>query len=309
MQAALIAGEQVLVMLMLMAVGFVMYRMKLLSDETCAQLNKLLIVTVTFAVLVSSYNRAFDPVLLRNIGIGLLFATIGHIVGTVLAFIFVHGKGERARGERFACFVSNCGFMGIPLISAFVGPEGVIYASCGVLMLNVYQWTVGRFILEGRFSTDGILKRIFLNPGTMGCIVGLTLFCLPVTLPRPIATTLDYVASLNTPLAMIVIGTSVARTRIAGHLRDRRTYLICFIRLILVPLCCLPIFLLLGADETVSVSEFLVVACPCAATSSLIPANFGLKEASERGAGLVAISTVLSVLTIPLMVLVRSLVM
>jgi len=130
MQAALIAGEQVLVMLMLMAVGFVMYRMKLLSDETCAQLNKLLIVTVTFAVLVSSYNRAFDPVLLRNIGIGLLFATIGHIVGTVLAFIFVHGKGERARGERFACFVSNCGFMGIPLISAFVGPEGVIYASC-----------------------------------------------------------------------------------------------------------------------------------------------------------------------------------
>ncbi len=309
METALIAGEQVLIMLMLMAIGFTLYKLRMLSDATCAQLNRILLTVVTVAVIVSSYNRPFSAELLGNIGLGLLFSGIAHILGIALAFLILRGNSQTVRAERFASVASNCGFMGIPLVSALVGPEGVIYASCGILMLNVYQWTVGRMILTGSFEGRGLVRRLILNPGSIGCIAGLVLFAMPFTLPSPISITLDYVSSLNTPLAMIVIGTSVARTPVTKYLRSLNTYLVCAIKLVLTCLVMLPVFALFGAGETVSLSSFLVVACPCAATSSLLPGLFGMDEAERTGAGLVTVSTVLSVATIPLMVLVRGLVM
>ena len=308
MQTALIAGEQVLIMLLLMATGFALYKLRMLSDATCAQLNRLLLTVVTVVVIVSSYNRPYSAELLGNRGLGLLFAAAAHIIGIGLAFLLIRGRSQTARAERFAAVASNCGFMGIPLVSALVGAEGVIYASCGVLMLNVYQWTVGRMILTGSFERGDLARRLLLNPGTIGCIAGLVLFLLPFTLPSPIALTMDYISSLNTPLAMIVIGTSVARTSISRSLRRANTYIVCMVKLILTALVTLPLFVLTGAGEAVSLSSYLVICCPCAATASLLPGLFGLEEAEHAGAGLVTISTILSVATIPLMVFLRGLI-
>lgn len=307
MQAALVAGEQVLVMLLLMALGFGLYKLKILRDDACAQLNRFLLTVVVFAVMLSSYNREFDAELMRNIGVGLLFSASGYVIGAAIAYLVLRGRDEVSRAERFAAIVPNCGFMGIPLVSAFIGPEGVIYASSGIIVINIFQWTFGRVMLTGKFERQGALKKMLLNPGTLGCAAGLLLFCLPVTLPSPLATTVDYVASLNTPLAMIVIGTSVARSNVLPLLRSPRAYIVCAVKLLAIPLCALPLFMLVGAGETVAMSSFLVVACPCAAVSSLFPALLGMHEAEKRGAGLVTMSTVLSVLTIPLVVFIKEL--
>ena len=308
MQASLIAGEQVLVMLLLMAVGFGLYKLKVFSDSTCAQLNRFLQIFVVFIVIFSSFNRPYDRQVLINTGLGALFSACGYLVGFALIFLLIRGKSETARVDRFGALMPNAGFMGIPLVNAFLGSEAVIYASTAVLMFNLVQWTLGRIMLTGETDRKEMLKKIILNPGVLGILCGLVLFLCPFTLPNFIGSALGHIANLNTPIAMIVMGTAIARTNVLPVLKDPKAWLVCLIKLILIPACTLPVLLLVRAGDLVTTASYLLTACPSGAIVALFPSLLGLKEGEQRGSGLVAMTTALSILTLPLMILFKTLV-
>lgn len=304
MEMAGVVGMQVVVMFLLMLVGFVCSKKGILTDEGGAQMNKLLLMVVTPTILIDAYRMPYDAQTWQSIKSGVLLAVIAHAVALALACLFVRGKDERRKIDRFATMLSNSAFMGIPLISAVLGAEGVVYASAYIAVFTVFQWSVGVVLLSGKADVKTMTRKVLFNPGMFGLAVGLCIFLLSIPLPKPVGDAVGYLSALNTPLAMIVIGTYIAKADFSTLLRDKNLYRVAFLRLFAVGLIMLPVYRLLGTPEMVSAANFLACCCPVAASTAMFCAMFDLDKG--YASGLVTVSTVLSVLTIPLMVLLRS---
>lgn len=304
LQTALITGGQVIVMFLLMAVGFTMTRMKMLTPDGSTQLNKLLLNVVTPAVLLNSFNRDFEWGLFGSLGICMLLCAASIGIAVAVAFIFVHGRDELRRTERFAVCFSNCGFFGIPLVAAVLGQDAVIYASCGITAFNLGCWTFGRIMLTGGGGSAGAaIKKVLLNPGVIGVVLGLALFFSPIKLPSPIAGAVGHLANLNTPVAMIVVGSFMARADLKAALRSFGVWKVCFLRLVVIPALTLPLCLLFKSSEAAATASFIINCCPVAAVASMFPNLFGMVEGEKYGSALVSVSTLLSAATIPLLML------
>ena len=303
-----ITANQVVVMFLLMAVGFVAVKTKLLSEQGCAQLNKILLYIVTPAVMLNSFNRDFEWETFGELGLCLLLYNIGSAIAVACAYICVRGKGENARAERFATTFPNCGFMGIPLIQAALGSEAVIFASCGVMSFQIQSWTFGQLMLTGGGgSPKQIAKKAILNPGVIGSLMGITIFCMPFTLPGPIGSTVGHLANLNTPLAMVIVGSFVARADIKAALKGFGVWKVTALRLAIIPALSLPFYLLIRAPYQPAMAAFIMTCCPVGALVCTFCNMVGLHEGEKHGSALVSVSTLLSIASIPLMMLITPL--
>lgn len=309
MSTVRITASQVLVMFLLMAVGFVAIKVKMLDDNSCSRLNKLLLNVVTPAILLRSFNREFSTDLLVQLGYCTLLFVIGMGVALACAFIFVRGKDERSRTERYSISFPNCGFMGIPLIAAVLGSDSVIFASCGIAMFQLGCWTYGRATLAGGLgSPKEALRKIFLNPGVIGTALGVLLFVSPWKLGGPIEQTVSYVADLNTPVAMMIVGTFVAKANIKEALRGISVWRVSLFRLLIVPALMLPIYMLIPAPHDPAIAAFIMTCCPVGAIASMLPNMLGMREGEKHGSAFVSVSTLLSAVTIPVMMFVYQLI-
>lgn len=297
---AAVAGEQVAVMFLLMAVGFLLHRTKVLSDATAAQLNRLLLLAVTPMVLVSSFNRAFDAPLFKDLGLCFVMCAVWTALSVALAYLLVRGKQEQAKIERFSMCFSNCGFMGIPLIEAALGSEAVVFAAVGVAVFNLSVWTFGRIILVGGEGAKKTLRNLVLNPGILAVTAGFLIFVSPWTLPAPLGKAADYIGRMNTPLAMIVIGTFLSKMKLKDTFKNLRTYRVMSVRNLLVPALMIPLYMLIELPKDVALASYLLAACPVAAISAMFPAMFNMD--TDAASGYVSASTLASIATIPLMV-------
>lgn len=304
MEMAGVVGTQVLVMFLLMMVGLACSKKGIITEEGGAQINRLLLVVVSPVILINAYNMPYDAAMWSSIKSGVLLAAIAHVVALGLACLFIRGTEERRKIERFGALLSNSGFMGIPLISAVLGAEGVVYASAYIAVFTVVQWSVGVVLLAGKTDFKTMTRKVLLNPGMIGLAAGLCIFLLSIPLPMPVSSAVSYIASLNTPLAMIVLGTYIAKADLGGILRNPSLYRVAFLRLFAVGLVMLPVYRLLGVPEMVSTANFLACCCPVAASTAMFSAMYDMDKG--YASGLVTVSTVFSVATIPLMVLVRS---
>lgn len=295
----LIVFEQVLSLFIMIGVGFSLYKAKLLNDTGAAQMTDLLLLAVTPCVVINAFNRPFDPQTARSIAVfavtGALTMVFGMIVGSLL---FRRGEENARAVQRFAVVFSNCGFMGIPLAGAVCGTFGTLYASIFVVIFNLFQWTYGVSVMSGQKMS---VKKIILNPAVLGLLVGLPIFLLSLRLPSPVDHAVSMLASLNSPLAMIVIGTHLAKTDIVSTLKDTRCYFVAAMRLILQPTVIMAIILALPwLDENQTLTLAVMCGAPVAASCALFATKY--KRDSGLASRMVALSTVLSMVTLPLLI-------
>ena len=118
--------------------------------------------------------------------------------------------GRETEIERFSAIYSNCGFMGIPLASAILGNEGVFYTTAFLSVFFCFAWTHGIMLLTGQHDRKALLKKL-CSPTMIGIVIGLLLFFFRIPLPDLLGKTFGYVASMNTPMAMVASGISVAQ--------------------------------------------------------------------------------------------------
>lgn len=146
----------------------------------------------------------------------------------------------------------------------------------------------------------------------IGLGVGLLLYCTGWRFPEVITSTINFVADLNTPLAMIITGVFLASVNLGETLRDMRVHFASLLRVVLFPLLMLALIKLTGAAnlfpkaEVVAFSILIACACPSAASTVLMISKMG--GDSTHGAKVLAVSTVLSLVTLPLMVILYNLV-
>ena len=141
----------------------------------------------------------------------------------------------------------------------------------------------------------------------MGSVIALVLFCGRIHLTGVLDASVDYIASLNTPLAMILLGAYLARTQIGSALKNASVYAVIALRLLILPVAAILLFSLLGINEMLATALVLPAACPSAAIGALFAQKFGMDAGYPSQ--IVSASTVISLATLPLVAYIASLVL
>lgn len=302
MSAALLTLHQVVLMLLLIAVGAWCVRLHWFTEAFAQSLSKFLLGFVTPALLIDAFYQPFDRIQARNLMLAALLGILFHLIAALLAQLLVrYGQADTCAVARMGAVYSNCGFMAFPLVRAVLGEEGVFLGSAFVGMFNVFLWTHGRALLLGR---QGIcLRKAICNPGVLGTIAGMLLYFLRIPLPGIAQDLISSLASLNTPLAMIVTGIFLSKCRPRTLLCGRVLYP-AILRMVVLPLAFVGLLVLLGVPHwgqngaALMLVVSLCASCPSAASTVLMTSSLGMD--SSYGARIIFAASALSVLTIPL---------
>ena len=189
----------------------------------------------------------------------------------------------------------NTGFMGLPLIQAVLGTEALVFATTPYILFNVLSWSHGVAVIGGRANISA--KKLLLNPGILGSAAGLALFFLNLRLPPLAGDAVHYLGSLNTPLAMVVIGAQMAGTDLAATFRSAKLYAASAMRLVVFPLTALLLLLPLHLDPLMYATYVILAATPTAGVTAIFAQQY--QRDTAAAAQLITLSTLLCVATLP----------
>ena len=294
--------EQLVKMFFIMLLAFVCYRIKLVNQEGNRSLSNRLLMVVNPLVILTVYQTGYDPELVRGLFLAFAAAVLIHILGVFAVTVLIRQKtGPDYCIERYNAMYSNCAFIGIPLISSALGDTGVFYLTAYMVVFNLFSWTHGVILMEKKCSLKN-LREGLLSPVFLATILAVILFFAQVKIPAILLDSMSYVADMNTPLAMMVAGFSVAQADLAKMLRNIRLYFVCAVKLLLIPLLSLPLLLLMHLPQAVSLAVLIATACPAAASGTMMAIRY--KQNYTYSSEIFALSTVLSVVTIPVVVMI-----
>ena len=312
----LLVSKQVGVLFVLMAVGCLCNRCRLLNAGAIKGVTGLLMLIVTPCVIIHSFiHQTFSPDLLGDLGWALAVAVFAHVIGSAIAIICLHDRDARREGVlRFAAIFSNAGFMGLPLEYAILGADGVFFGAIYVVVFNLVCWTWGVAVMcRGAKATN--LRSILVNPGTVGVALGLPFFLFSMNPPEVVGRPIQMLADLNTPLAMIMVGwylvESVKGIMENVKMNDSPSFILHFsffifkvaaLRLLVVPLAVIGALVGVRAcvptlNPVMAVAIATAASAPVAALTTVIAARFDRDVTTATG--LVSGTTLLSILTMP----------
>ncbi len=295
---------QVLVLFILMLLGFVGNKTRLINKEGSKVMSDVVMYFVTPCLIINSFSKMQNDAEHLN-GLIVCFAAFFIIMAAtiLLVHIIFRGKNEqKMRVLRFGVVFSNVGYMGIPLQEAVLGTEGVFYGSVCVGVFNILVWTYGVICSSGSSKNMSVKKLIF-NPGLLAVVTGLVIFLFSVPLADyvpPVSISLEYMANLNTPIAMMVIGFNLASSDIAASLKSASTYVVTLLRLIIIPTVSLFALLICGIKGDILVSLVIAASAPVAAVTTVFTIKY--ENDVNTSVNLVAFTTLLSIITMPAIV-------
>ena len=298
MDLAIIAAKQVLEMFLMILAGFICFKTGVIKEEGKKALSDLLLYLVVPAMIVNSYLVEHDSSMTGNLVRMLIYSILMVGTGLVITYAVLFSKKNKDRGiMRFACGFSNAAYMGFPLIQALFGAEGILYASVYVTVYNILLWTVGYSVVTKTTNLKAILKTIGTSPVILSVILGLILYLGQIPVPEVIAEPVRLIGNINTPLAMIITGMIIGTSDLKKMAGNPMIWYVTLIRMVLVPAICFVVFRVIGAGSMVAEVVLLLEACPCAAITSVFAVQYGYHE--DLAAGTVVVSTLLSIVTLP----------
>lgn len=282
-----------------MLAGFVGNRLGVLDSEGNRKFSALVVnITAPALILASSSDENLTGakgtaifVLVVSFGIYLFLAIFSWVTG------YLYRKEPEGTGfYRFMTIFGNNAFMGIPVVEAVFGT--VFYAALFNLPNNLLVYSYGTHLLaqDGEEKKAFSLKRV-LNPGTVSAFLALVMFLLDFHFPAPVLNTLKTVGNVTTPLSMLVIGSTLAGSSLKSTFGNWKIYLFGLIKLLAVPACVLGIGSLFIKDRLILGVLTIVTAMPCAAVSTMLCQECG--RDGETAASYVLVTTLMSVITIP----------
>ena len=291
-------------------VGFCIIKFKLIKKESIPDFAKFLMYICQPILIIYSFNQATYT---KELGKTLLIAS-GLILAIFILFlgifflIFRKKYQEKVAYRIYtiaSCF-GNVGFLGVPILEAVFKDNQVALgtalaiSSVFLVIMNEIGWTIGSLIisLDKKYVR---LKMIFLNPSILAIYVAIPLFLLNVKVPDRLDSVVTILAKMTTPLCMVILGMRLAVTNVKVVFCNYKTYIIIFIKQIVMPLVMLLFVVFLPIDTPVKQALVILASAPIAS----VVLNFSemVGEGQEDAASLVLCGTILCILTMPLITL------
>lgn len=301
MEYALPILVQVGIMFILMFIGYGLFKLNKITPDGRKQLSEIVLTIVCPALIIMVYQTEHKPEYTNGLIWAFILSLISMVIGIIFSRLAISKKFSDFTIDRFSVAYSNCAFIGIPLINGVFGEEGVLYVTAYITFFNLLVWTHGVMIMKNEISMSGLINA-FKSPTIISVFVGILFYVFHIRIPRIPAEALDYIASLNTPLAMLIAGATMAESDLAGAIRKPSVLYSCFLKLLALPVIVMLFFKLLPVPGvTVFTTIIIATACPTATIGTLFALRHGKNAvyASE----VFALSTLLSGITIPIIVL------
>lgn len=295
------------ILFLMMLPGLIMVKTKLAGEGFGKSVSNLVLYIAQPALIIKAYIRPYEETVVQNAIWVLVLAFFSHAFFALVAFLIYRNNIEEGKRRvlRFATIFSNAAFMGIPLIVGVLNEEAAIYASIYSIAFNFFSWSLGVYIFTGD-KKQASFTRVLLHPVTISSIVGVLIFLLPIDgyIPTLAVEALDMLAALVAPLSMLVIGLRLASLDLRGIFNDKWLYIYLSLRLVGLPFVIFLVMKLLSLlslpiNATVMTVIFICSATPAATATSMFSERYD-GDAPYAGK-LVALSTILSVVTMPLL--------
>ncbi len=292
--------------------GYIIIKAKAVKSDHIASFSKLLMYVCQPALTLYSFNKADFS---KQLGINLLIF-LGIITLVQLLFIGVFYlifikkmQDVRYRITTVATTLSNCSFLGVPLLEAIFpnSPNVAVYSMMYFLSMSLLGWTLVSAIIT-RDKKYISVKKILINPATLSIAVSLPFFFTGFKigfdngeLLGQIGNMIDILGKMTTPLCMLVLGMRLATVKVKNLFNNWQQYLAVFVNQVIFPLFTLGILMLFKVDTELRWCMFIMCACPVAA----VVQNYAeiLGEGQDVAANMVLLGTLSSIVTLPLMAL------
>jgi len=318
--------QQMVIMFILMIVGFVLKKRGIITPAGEKTLSGVVVNAANPAMVLSASINKESTIqgseLLRTFGLIVIVYIILIILAFILTRILRAPAGERGSYQNMTVF-SNIGFMGFPLVSAMFGSEAMLYASLFVIPYNILIYTYAYVMMDkdteakcravgkdeepghgkagSRPDTLTLIKKIF-NIGVIASILTIIIYLTRIPMPKFVETTVNHLSNLTAPLSMIVIGASLTNIKIREMFTDKRLILFTAIKLLVIPVVGVFLIRLTGADELFVGVCLIMLGTPVGSMTAMLA---GQRDCNyELAAKGVALTTLLSVITLPILSLI-----
>ncbi len=298
--------SQVCILMLLIAVGFVAAKAKIMTAEGTKCCTDIALIIVTPCVIIKSLIREYSAEIMRSLAKAFVLTLLVQVLMIFLSMLLLHSKDkEKERVLRFGSIFANCGFMSLPLQQVILGDDGTLYGSAYIIMFNLVVWSYGVFLISGdkKYIQP---KKLFISPGIIGLLIGIIIFVFSVPIPDIVYSSINYLSAIYTPLPMLIIGYHLAQSNVLNAFRDIRCIFSVFLSLIVYPLAALGLLYLIGVRGTLLVSVIISVSAPVAAITTMFSSKFG--GDTELSVDMVSLSTVFSLGTMPLVIYIAQLI-
>lgn len=285
--------------------GYLLYKIKLVDDNFSSGLTKLIINVTMPALLLSSVMGTPERQPISNVVLILavafaLYFIIFPVVGIIIAKV-LRVKPNQEGMYMFMTSFSNIGFMGFPIISAVAGPVGLFYATIYNMVFNLGIFTIGVWLVNyGKKDVARFNPRLLLSPGFIGACFAILVYFLDIKLPVFLNNAIDMVGDITSPAAMLVTGFSLAKMDVKNVFSDWRVYVWLVIKQLILPLVLWIPFTWIFKNETVLYVSLILAAMPVANMAVLYANTYNSDEA--LAARSIFITTLFSLVTVPLCV-------
>jgi malate permease and related proteins len=294
--------QETIVLFSLLAAGFAAFKLRVFGEESITGMTNVLLKLCLPAMILMSMQKPRDAALFRESGLilGNSFAAYA------LFFLFalplprlLKARPGEAGSYRYAVIFSNVGFMGLPVLNALYGKDAVFLGSIYNIPFHLLAYSVGLLVLCRPQAGEARLKpSLFLSPAFVATLAGFALFLASVRLPVPVGEALDLLGGTTTPLSMILIGGILGSGGVGRLLRQWRIYAVSLLRLLVVPLLLLLGLWALRLPYLLVAVPVTIAAMPVAANAPILARAYG--GDAETGSALVFVSTLLSILSLPM---------
>lgn len=300
MSAAAVFYE-VLILFVVMLAGFIAGKFKIIDDNTRKHIASFVINITLPAIILMSSQMEFTAEKIENSLWLLGMAVVMFFISIAFASFTCKKAGkEKEAVLKFSIVFSNSAYMGFPVLYALLGSEGVFYGAVFLIPFNVFLWTYGVMIFKKHNSIKQILRDI-MTPSIVAMLVAFVFAGFSITIIYPLDKAINLIGGLTTPLSMIIIGATLATVNFRKLLLEKWVYIVSAVRLLLLPVVAYLLFIWLSPPEISIKILVLLVGMPCAAATTIFAQQYG--GDTKLAAGIVSVSTLLSIATIPLLIL------
>ena len=303
MQMSILLFKQIAQLFLMILMGYIIVKTKLLKGEDSKVLSKIILYLIIPAVIINAFQVDYSP----NVTKGLITACIASIIlQFLLLFVtYIMQKMFHLDSVEFtSAYYSNSGNLIVPLVTYILGGKWVVYG-CVIMSVQLFFiWSQGKNMISREKGIN--LKKILLNINMISVFLGVILFFTKIRFPEIINNTLSSVGGMIGPLSMIVTGMLIAEVNLKDIFTNKRVYLVTVLRLIIQPLIALAVINLLGMrgwhpqGDKIILITYLAAITPCASTVTQMCQVYG--NDSKYASAINVMTTLLSIITMPVFV-------
>ena len=295
---------QMVQLFLMIGLGYFLFKVKILDVELNKRLTTLLLAVTTPALIISSVLSTTEYLPFTDILFVFLVGILVYIVLPILGWILVKIMRIPLPQQGLYIFMtvfSNIGFMGFPVMKAIFGNDAVFYTALFNMLFNLLVFSVGTGIMGyGTGRKMDFNPKDLLSPGVIASLVALVIYMAKIQFPNVISSTITMIGDITTPVAMLIIGSTLANIPLKEVFSELRIYPYTFIKQVIIPALAYPVLRLFIQDPLILGVTLIMISMPVANSAVLFATEYDGDVSLAAKA--VFMTTLLSIVTIPLIV-------